>query len=448
MKNLTQKGSSFKDLEINWSKSPISDIIIGDSNCPEGYEHLLNNQWPGTVAGCKCYFKVDRGACSRKKKKSIFCHDIRPTIPLPLNNWEGKLLCAKRLGRSYFENVKSKEYCKNGMRSCGVIDSLNNNLCVDSTQNCPINKIVFAEKNSIPTDYNYTTLTLGTNKKLYFTTEATDNPIYVDIKVSEGDVCIDAGQKNSINGDPYILVADYHHYYCTNSLDGEFHDERYTLLDSISKIKYYNDNNMTSYLLSLIDYPLINLNGNVNLYSRDYVGWNENKCDHSKINDSSVHLTHRKYIEDWFYSFYVIIFCSFLILLISVNSDPNDKKKIKYNIWIDIVLLCFLVPTLFLSFYETQNFYIMYEKFESLVGITCGDHIVNSLLRETFNNINKNFVYNFCFILFQVLIIMCATSHILYKVYWEKKDESYKEIKPVDNEEIIKSENLIGKNDQ
>jgi hypothetical protein len=132
---------------------------------------------------------------------------------MPLHVWDGNLLCAKRMEKTYFEYVKNKEYCKSWMRPCGVVDSLNNILCVDSTQKCPINKIVFLRQDSMPNYYNYTKLSSGTNKTVYFTTEAVENNIYVDIKVSEGEMCIDPYQKNIINGEPYLLQRDYDDYH-------------------------------------------------------------------------------------------------------------------------------------------------------------------------------------------------------------------------------------------
>jgi len=421
------------DLELNWSKSPISDLILGDSSCPEGYEYLINNTWPGTTYGCECTTSITRGHCKGSKKRSLSCFNVHPTDPRPLYVWDGKLICAKRLDRSYFEYAKSKEYCKSWMRSCGVIDSLNNILCVDNTQKCPLNKIVFAETNSIPIDYHYSTLYLGTKKSIYFTSEATENLIYVDIKVSEGEVCIDPGRKNSINGDTYILDKDFNEYYCANSLDGEFYDNRYTLLDSIPKTKYYFENNLTDFLVLLPYYPIQNITGYVNLYSRDYVGWNENKCDHSKINQWSGSISHHKRIEEWCIWFFWFVCICFIYIAVS-NTGEFDQKKLKYGTFIDVLLLCFSIPTLFLSFYDKYNFYIMYESFESFIGKTCGDHIVNSLLWEIYKNVEENFIYSLIFIFFQVLIIFCAIFHILYKVYYEKK-----------NDEVVNSEHLIEK---
>ena len=56
----------------------------------------------------------------------------------------------------------------------------------------------------VPNDYNYTQIMLGSQKVLSFTAEALNNNIFIDFKLSEGQICIDPSQKNIINGEPYF----------------------------------------------------------------------------------------------------------------------------------------------------------------------------------------------------------------------------------------------------
>ena len=74
-------------------------------------------------------------------------------------------------------SVKKGEKCKEGYKQCGILDSLDNIMCIKEEQQCPINRIVIDTTQSAPNDnYAYTTIKLNSSY-LHYTNEAIDDYI-------------------------------------------------------------------------------------------------------------------------------------------------------------------------------------------------------------------------------------------------------------------------------
>lgn len=106
------------DFMFNWSKKPIVDIVaVDEPTCPHGYEPLLEDDWPGTKAGCFCA-KEDKligDKCNNMVDNLIEffkgddnCVDVRPMSPVPFIYIFGKNICGKRQGDSFVESVRPK----------------------------------------------------------------------------------------------------------------------------------------------------------------------------------------------------------------------------------------------------------------------------------------------------------------------------------------------------
>jgi len=84
-----------------------------------------------------------------------------------------------------------KKSCLKGKKPCGIIDTFGNTLCIERDKQCPINKIIFqSNAQPDPKDFNYKKIKLS-NTNLFNTNEAVTNIILLEIKFSQGQVCID-----------------------------------------------------------------------------------------------------------------------------------------------------------------------------------------------------------------------------------------------------------------
>ena len=75
--------------------------------------------------------------------------------------------------------VKKGEQCKEGYKQCGILDSLNNTMCISLDEQCPINAIYITNEEKPKEDgYTYHTIKI-TSQYIHYTNEAIDNPIVV-----------------------------------------------------------------------------------------------------------------------------------------------------------------------------------------------------------------------------------------------------------------------------
>lgn len=287
---LNFSGRALKDITDSWDKSPILELTnLG--GCPEDATPLLTDEWIGTNRGCNCLNRwsdyipwenqnrINYGFCSMNMTMGG-CTNIEPYEPQPLEIWRNSFLCAKKMNQNYTDfyttAVKSSKSCKSDYKQCGTLDTFGNILCIPSEQKCPINKIVIQDGRSAPpTDFNYNVLSLGAeNYALYFTNEAINGKILVDVKISEGDVCVDSKERNTkFPGESYVLERDYNNYGCSFALKDIQYDNRYAKLDTYYKEKVYFENGLSAIFRVLPKYPLSNLKTDLNIYTRPYIGW-------------------------------------------------------------------------------------------------------------------------------------------------------------------------------
>jgi hypothetical protein len=416
------------DINLNWMKSPILDIIDAQGSCPTGYSALLEDTWKGTVWGCDCVgrwsWRIDWDRQNRLNRDSCSwnetmggCTDIRSTSGMSYNTYKGKTICIKRAGTNFFDNFKnavtSKKSCYNGMKQCGTLDSSGNLLCVDKYTNCPINKIVMQTNDrSKPTDHNYSQISLGYTN-LFFTNEAVENSIIMELKLSEGDVCVDPGEKNT-QYSQYILDVDYYNYGCKNKINGNLYDDRFVKLDSIVKRDLFAQNQITSVLNSLPYYPYSSLDANVDLFTRPYIGWNI-QCVGDKFDDPQIvtvlaneisGITTIKLVIIIFSIISIVYFIIHLCLKWS-NCGRGSYSVSLFNI-LELILILFCSVILILGFVLVgrNSGYS-----NALLNFNCGDSITNYI----FSNLGLNFEANLTYD--KWIVFLSIYNSFVYVVY-------------------------------
>ena len=91
--------------------------------------------------------------------------------------------------QSLLEKAVSKgEKCPEGYKQCGILDSLNNIMCIEEDKQCPVNLIVVNKEKNAPSRYTFKTEQLNTSY-IHYTNEAIDNYIVTKfVNISEEEI--------------------------------------------------------------------------------------------------------------------------------------------------------------------------------------------------------------------------------------------------------------------
>ncbi len=240
---------------MNWRNGPISSIYQSCSG--NEFQNLVSNEWPGIDEGCYCpeaNVGLKRGQCQLNKSQG--CYDIPSIDPSPYISWKGRGLCGERFNSTYFDLtiVSDIKKCPPKTRSCGIIDSLNNYLCVQNGLDCPLMK---------------------------------NDKIINELMISNARPCADPIYNNySNNSRAYILDPYYKNDRCFKKVGNYTYDGRYFKLDSYNNFKLLSENLIYPKVYNL---PLRNdrVFQEVGIYGRGYIGISE-ECRANLIDKESI----------------------------------------------------------------------------------------------------------------------------------------------------------------
>ena len=86
------------------------------------------------------------------------------------------------------KSVPKGEKCLEGYKQCGILDSLNNIMCIEEDKQCPVNLIVVNTEKNAPSRYTFKTEQLNTSY-IHYTNEAIDNYIVTRfVNISEEEI--------------------------------------------------------------------------------------------------------------------------------------------------------------------------------------------------------------------------------------------------------------------
>ena len=247
-------------------------------------------EYPGSSSGCDCslsikylYKGITSGTCTTDEYRGG-CNTIYTNFSKTLSIWrEKKELKSTFLNENYKtlykRSVAKGSSCSSGLKPCGVLDSLGNILCLENSQQCPINDLKISQ--SMPdkdykndnSDYKYTSLWYS-NKKIKM-------PIVVEVTDTEGNsVC--SNVKEYLSNEPYY-VLDNNHYgkssvrQCSalNGKENLRSNKNFLQIDTQKKRDLFYANSFTPN-----NYPLKvrneKENTDVYLFRRNYIGWSHN----------------------------------------------------------------------------------------------------------------------------------------------------------------------------
>jgi hypothetical protein len=308
---------------------------------------LFSYSWPGTKEGCNCLDKYNLTGYADYENKLLYgscsivlldlgCYTILGIPSKELLFLGQQMFCSERSNFntvfSYFLNYSTNVFeagsnCAKEMKSCGLIDSLNNILCVSEDTPCPISQW----NNSISQIYYDQSIIqneeLILNKIRYFSN------FFIEFRFSQGEVCINNEELNFLTKDIYELFQNKKILKCATTVSDYIkYDNRYTPLMNIptgfffQSEKFLKDNieNLPNFPFDYFSLPLT-------LYGRNYIGWNK-KCQHlmhSFIKMYEVCVKIQNYsIFYLVYSLVVLIYCMLFIMIFKELLYEQFKLKI------------------------------------------------------------------------------------------------------------------------
>jgi hypothetical protein len=265
----------------NWQRGPIMNVNSDAVFCTGDSTPLITDMWQGTEGGCYCTFSFSlygplrRDYCRRSRDNYSFCSSVAPIAPIDYKVWRGVPLCANRAPVSYLDlNIaKFPSYCGVTSKSCGVIDSLNNVLCVPHGTECPYNYVNILPVDQTPLiNFNFTAFNLTGGDQIIFSNNAPEGTIYSEFIISQGKPCADPSRKN-FQEMPYLLDPYYANSDCSVRVGNYTYDDRFKLIDSYSNNNLLAENNIMPLVQRLPMYPYQS-EIEVNLFARNYIGLN------------------------------------------------------------------------------------------------------------------------------------------------------------------------------
>lgn len=417
------------DLLLNWEKKGIKQIYTTNGNCTAKDAEFFQHFWEGTDYACNCHNSYHFGIKSEiHPGKCTFmqfilgCKEIPSLQGKEMHNWKGSKLCAKKHEYDFYDTITIPgNKCPRKFILCGT-DSKNFNVCYPKKHGCPINKIKVTNSHIINNDkffYNFQTIKLNEDWFMHYSNNFNNDSLVIDIKYSEGRVCINPSE-NNLKG--YMKFKKPHNQTtnpnCFTKIGKFNYDERYKTVDSVSKFKFYSDNNVMSQLEKLSQINSQDLiSYNCYLYQRSYIHWSpycrsdKNLSPQSILNDLAKLSEIDSYYEISKY-YFLFIFIFFTIYL-CISSSMSLNKFIEDLI--ENFIFCFLmsfIPLNVLLIYILHSNSFMITKFTSQ---KCGDYTTNMTFNQIGRNLSELIISAYQIVLFVVIIITLLIINKLIK---------------------------------
>jgi hypothetical protein len=410
-----------KDLIENWEKSAIKEIYADQGNCKEEF---LQRLWEGTTPGCDCRGSVHYGVKSEVSINEctfmqvvLGCKHTPRLEPVNVNVWKGTKLCIKRHEYNFYDSLTiTGDKCPKKYTLCGT-DTKGFNLCYPKKHGCPVNNIKVSNHPS--SSGAYQSIKLNDDWFLHYTNGFKNASLITNIKYSEGRVCVNPSETNLKN---YMKLKKGHINFSNStcySKIGKFQfDERYKMLDSVSKFKFYTDNKILQEVEKL---PQVNfqdlINYNSFLYSRSYIHWSpycrENKdlSPEAFVEDLLSLSVIDSYLE-FSQLLFLAAFFVFTIGLIVYNSISSQEKYVKIFDTIVLILILTFLPIIGLLIFILNRQSYVINKF---VSQKCGDYISNSSFNEIGKNLSEMTVNTYQIFLWLIILLSAMIIHKIIK---------------------------------
>ena len=285
--------------------------------------------------------------------------------------------------------IKKSENCSgNYPKDCGIIDTLEQHLCIKNDEKCPLYDIRIGE----PENKEFYTFQEGTN--IYYNNDdynVTNKKIIGNLILNDGIPCFSHNEKlwrKFVNEE-----AGEGHLMCETSFNGLTVDVRYKNQGDITYNELYYDN------LSEESYNVVKagIKGDeyVSLYKREFLGIDKECDEKSENKKENEKLRKFQKMEKYCLLVESILTLSFLVLAILIScwiacccrGHYVDKFLIACLFFIIICyilmnLICIVCQSIFLGKIIEYN-----------VSYDCSDEITNELFKHENDDVKENILY-------------------------------------------------------
>ena len=394
---------SYDYIITDFLSTPLFNFSLSNnSQCPVNLNIFNYSKWEGTITGCLCDNQYFKRYCLIN---DFYCQFIEKQNEIPIHKWKNISFCISSQNNSEFNyynlltnySVNKHNQCGNQYKQCGILDTLNNTLCLPPNIECPLN---YFNKNILSNE-TYKTINISDNNYIYFANNTnTHHGVISQFKLGENKHCLFPDEYHSFSN-PYPL--DKHPYYgCEKNKDGIYFDTRYTLIDSDNKLSLYKENNIIESMIKLPYYPMKYLHLNtISLFSKPFTGYDKNCLKAYNISPETVYMKSKKLIKATFYFRIIILIYHFLAIYDLYERIEKGCFRFVHTVvlpMISVVNICVLI-------WFTICIIINLE--QSFVYAFCGDHESQLVIEYGNENIKESLfkMIYFGFFLFVLLIV-------------------------------------------
>lgn len=387
----------------NWKSAPIMQIFkTSKPTCPSGYVPLISTTFPGNKRGCDCT-KSQKKSYKRKVFKNTCdesqivnsCSIIPERNNTNLTHWRQGTLCSKRMNNFNYENILSKPFigvCPKGTKSCGIIDTENNLLCLKESEECPLNYLEILYKDSKPyyTD-SMNEFDLGNGYTLYASNKMTTGNVLVNVVVGNNDEQCANPTEGQIGQNNYLLNKLKGESTCKTKMGSFLTDWRYSAIDNMNVYDFYEDNNIGVIINKLPNYPIIDKNNQIGLHSINYFGV-KGTCLNNKLNQKKLFEPNLSKVVNLGYALFVLAVVHLIFVYVAVVAfKALSRYRISDNviIGIDVIQMLFLISIFSIAICGHKAVNKSKAHYRRFVKGDCGDRITTAILNEGYKNIIK-----------------------------------------------------------
>ena len=385
-----------------FDSSPLFDFSV-DSNC-DSNSYVIFHTWEGLSAQTKTNIEKING--------KYFCYK--------------KILYKDLLYNGQI--IKKEENCPEAYnKNCGIIDTLEQKLCIKNDENCPLYDVGIGIP---PNNEDYETQgNIYYNKNEY---NPNDKKIIGKLILNEGQPCYSLNEKLWRKFIP-PEVGDGH-LKCELEIFNKLNDERYERKGDITYDELYKDN-LGSYYDLFIDKEEELKNQKVSLYKREFLGVDK-LCDENKEISKDSYDKLRKnqgmvkvclLVEVIItFSLFILFICFFCLCGCALRH--GGAGQLFYSIFLifliiclSLYLVCIICQSVFLGRIIKHDF-----------DYDCSDEITNEILRKENINTKKSIKYtaanlgiDIFFVLFNIIFMLILfIKNNFFNVKKEEKTNS------------------------
>ncbi len=364
-----------------FDSSPLFDFSV-DSNCDTN-SHVIFHIWEG----------------------------INDQTKTNIEKIDGKYFCYKKiLYKDLLYNgqiMKKEENCPESYnKNCGIIDTLEQQLCIKNEENCPLYDVGLG----IPPNYEDYEIkgNIYYNKNIY---NSPNKKIIGKLILNEGQPCYGLNEKLWRKFISHEIGEG--HLKCELKILNKLNDERYERKGDITYDELYKDNLGSNY--NYFDEEELK-NNKVSLYKREFLGINK-FCDEKKeISEDNYNKLRKnqKMVKVCLlveviiiFSVLILSYCSLCLLGCGLRHGGGDG--LSYGIFLifliiclSLYLVCIICQSVFLGRIIKYDF-----------DYDCSDEITNEILRKENENTKKTIRYtaanlgiDIFFVLFNIIFLL------------------------------------------